>query len=80
MKLLVISFAVLTFLLTACASSKEKAQVATLYNKYHAHCLEHAQKSSEMGSPDVEALYNECMDYFIGTDVHCPYCTTGLKK
>lgn len=82
MKMLVCSLAVMTLLLAACAASEEKAQVAALYNKYNAHCLEHAKQAAATASPDEDSLYRECMNYFIGSDVHCPYCTVekGMSK
>ena len=82
MKMLVYSLMVIVLLLAACAPTEEKAQVAALYNKYHAHCLEHAKMAAAKGSPDENSLYRECMDYFIGTDVNCPYCAVehGMTK
>ena len=72
MKIIVSSLISLAFLLTACAPADERARIESLYNKYDAHCKEHAEKAE--GSPDVESLYQECMNYFIGTDVQCPHC------
>ena len=72
MKILVSSLIALALILTACAPVKEDARITSLHNKYDAHCKEHAEKT--IGSPDVESIYRECMDYFVGTDVHCPYC------
>lgn len=73
---------VITLLLAACASTEKDHQTAELYGKYHEHCLDHARTDSAMASPDQDSLYRECMDYFVGTDVHCPYCVVDphLKK
>lgn len=71
MKLL-IGTIVSALLLTACASGEERARVNAIYDKYDGHCKEH---SREMASDtDVENRYRECMNYFVGTDVNCPYC------
>ena len=82
MKMLVCSLMVITLLLAACASTEKDHQTAELYSKYHAHCSEHARSASETASPDQESLYSECMGYFVGTDVHCPYCVVDphMKK
>lgn len=72
MKIVVKSLIALAFILTACAPAEEKAGTTALYDKYNAHCREHAEKAT--GSPDVEGFYQECMDYFVGTDINCPYC------
>ena len=74
MKLLVSSLIALALISTACAPTEERARTAALYNKYDTHCKEHAEKEAGSGSPDVESLYRGCMDYFVGTDVNCPYC------
>jgi len=76
MKTIVISLISLALILTACAPAEENARIKALYGKYDAHCKEHAEKT--VGSPEVESLYRECMDYFVGTDVHCPYCVVGV--
>lgn len=80
MKTIVSSLMFLALVLTACASTEENARIKALYDKYEAHCKEHAEKT--VSSPDVESLYRECMDYFVGTDVHCPYCVVdaGMDK
>ena len=82
MKILVCSLMVISFLLGACASTEKDRQTAELYSKYNAHCLEHARTAAGTASPDQDNLYRECMDYFVGTDVHCPYCVVDphLKK
>ena len=82
MKMLVCSLMAITLLLAACASTEKDYQTAELYSKYHAHCSEHARSASETASPDQDSLYRECMDYFVGTDVHCPYCVVDphMKK
>ena len=74
MKVLVCSLTVITLLLAACASTQKDRQTEELYSKYHAHCSEHARIAAGTASPDQDSLYRECMDYFVGTDVHCPYC------
>jgi hypothetical protein len=71
MKML-IGMIVSALLLTACASGEERARVNAVYDKYDGHCKEHAEKAD--GSPDVESRYQECMNYFVTTDIHCPYC------
>jgi hypothetical protein len=73
MKTIVSSLIFVALILTACAPAEERARTKALYDKYDDHCIEHAEKT--VGSPDVESLYRECMNYFVGTDVHCPYCS-----
>ena len=62
----------LTPLLLACAVGTDQGRIEALYNKYDAHCKTHAREMA--GEAIEESRYNECMTYFIGTDVHCPYC------
>ena len=82
MKVLICSLTVITLLLAACASTQKDRQTEELYNKYNAHCSEHARTAAGTASPDQDSLYRECMDYFVGTDVHCPYCVVDphMKK
>jgi len=82
MKILVCNLMVISLLLAACASTDKDRQTAELYSKYHAHCSEHARTALATSSPDQDSLYRECMDYFVGTDVHCPYCVVDphMKK
>ncbi len=62
----------LTLLLGACAGTAQMDREKELYGKYDQHCREHAMAvSAEM---DEEKRYQECMDYFVGTDPECPYC------
>ncbi len=72
MKIIVSSLIALALLLAACAPSEERAKTKALYEKYNGHCMEHARTMA--GEKDEESSYRECMDYFVGTDVHCPYC------
>lgn len=64
-------------LLTACASTEEQARVQALYEKYDAHCQEHARKDLRPDADD-ELRYRECMDYFVGREEDCPHC--GAEK
>lgn len=59
-------------LLTACAADAERARVNAIYDKYDAHCKEHAREMT--ADAYDETRYRECMNYFVGTDIHCPYC------
>jgi hypothetical protein len=79
MKMLV-GMIVSALLLMACASGEERARINAVYDKYDDHCKEHAEKAS--GEPDVESRYQECMNYFVATDIHCPYCAVdkGMQK
>ena len=63
---------VCVLLLGACASDAERAKMTALYNKYDAHCKEHAKELT--GEKDEQIRYEECMNYFVGTDVNCPHC------
>lgn len=67
-------------LLVACATGTDQGRTEALYNKYDAHCKEHAREMA--GEAIEQSRYQECMSYFIGTDVHCPYCAadTHLTK
>lgn len=71
MKKLVGVFA-LAVMLAGCMAGGERAKVAALYEKYDAHCREHAQEI--VGEQDEQLRYQECLDYFITTDVECPHC------
>jgi hypothetical protein len=78
MKRLFCSLTVLTILLSACAPAGHETHKNALWDKYNAHCLEHARTASTTGSPDEEAQYRECMDYFVKTEIECSYCV--VKK
>ena len=69
------SLVALLLIVTACAPVGDSPRRNALYDKYDAHCREHAEKNVD--SPDVESLYRECMNYFIKTDVSCQYCVVG---
>jgi hypothetical protein len=59
-------------LLVACATGADQAKIAALYDKYDAHCKEHARELA--GEAAEEIRYQECMTYFTETDVHCQNC------
>ncbi len=71
MKMLV-GVIVSALLLTACASGEDRARVNAIYDKYDGHCKAHAREMA--ADADEETRYRECMNYFVGTDVNCPYC------
>jgi len=58
---------------------EKQSQMSALWDKYHAHCSEHARVTATEGSPDQETLYRECMNYFIKSDTECPYCVVEKK-
>ena len=62
----------LTFLLSACATGVYSDMANAVYNKYDSHCQDHARDIT--GEVDEESRYQECMNYFITTDVNCPTC------
>lgn len=68
----------LLILISACAPLEHGAQKDALWNKYDTHCQEHAENAASKGSPEVEAIYRECMNYFVRMDVECAYCV--VKK
>lgn len=43
-----------------------------LHDKYHEHCREHAREVR--AEADEASIYQECMTYFIVTDINCPIC------
>ena len=69
---------VLALLLAACSTGAdlEHDGTAALYNKYDEHCREHAREI--VGEKDEESRYQDCMNYFIKTDVNCPICGVDL--
>ena len=74
----------LTFLLTACATTAEKSRMDAYYEKFDAHCREHARDMT--AEVDEEERYRECMAYFMNSELHCPKCVlpdphlTGSKE
>ena len=78
MKATFLSLISLLLFMTACATSGDTDRMHTLHEKYDTHCREHAEKNVD--SPDVESLYRECMDYFVRTDIDCPYCVKGSPQ
>lgn len=62
----------LALMLTACATGTDQSRMKALVEKYDAHCLEHAREV--IGEADEAARYDECMTYYIKTDVDCPIC------
>ncbi len=78
MKKLFCVLTVSTVLLSACAPTGHDIHKDALWDKYNSHCLEHARTAIKTESPDEEAHYRECMDYFVKTKIECPYCV--VKK
>lgn len=59
--------------LTACAATPDRAKMEAFYNKFDKHCREHARDM--LAEYDEQERYDECMSYFINTDLECPTCT-----
>jgi len=70
----IIGCLLLTFMLTACMSGAEKARVNAIYDKYDAHCKQHAKDLN--AEADEQLLYDECMNFFVTNDPECPHCIT----
>jgi len=62
----------LILLLAACVSNGDAQRAKAIYDKYDAHCREHAREM--VGEADEQTRYEECMNYFVKSDVHCPIC------
>jgi hypothetical protein len=62
----------LALLLSACATAVDSERANAIYIKYDSHCREHARDI--IGEVDEESRYQECMNYFVTTDVNCPTC------
>lgn len=65
-------FLPLVLVMVACVSDVDRAQTQALHDKYHEHCREHAREVQP--EADEASRYQECMTYFIVTDVNCPIC------
>lgn len=63
----------LVLVMAACVSTADREQSQALHDKYHDHCREHAREIQ--GEADEASRYQECMTYFIVTDINCPVCS-----
>lgn len=62
----------LALLMAACVTGAEQERMEAIYNKYDSHCREHARELA--GEADEDSRYEECMNYYIVTDIECPIC------
>lgn len=63
----------LVLMLGACSAGVDQARMQALFEQYDKHCREHAREFT--GEADETTRYEECMNYYIRTDVECPICT-----